>query len=60
MAAARLIGEKNFGRWQGGVAVDGTPIKAANAARESHPSLMLGGMCVKASIVVTRKLMIRL
>lgn len=30
MAAARLIGEENFARWEGSVAVDGTPLKAAN------------------------------
>ncbi|WP_232843316.1 hypothetical protein [Corynebacterium hindlerae] len=30
MAAARLIGEENFDRWEGSVAVDGTPLKAAN------------------------------
>ncbi|MHC2850522.1 hypothetical protein ACUXOC_001995 [Corynebacterium mucifaciens] len=30
MAAAKLIGEEEFNRWTGDVAVDGTPIKAAN------------------------------
>ncbi|AIL96477.1 hypothetical protein [Corynebacterium ureicelerivorans] len=29
MAAAKLIGEEEFNRWEGDVAVDGTPIKAA-------------------------------
>lgn len=30
MASARLLGEKEFNQWTGDVAVDGTPIKAAN------------------------------
>lgn len=40
MAAAKVIGEKEFNQWTGDVAVDGTPIKAANNGSTTRSSLV--------------------